>query len=392
VSTERMLESSWPAAAERVERLLFENSKIALGAGVEELVIVPDALLWYLPFELLPVGSVRNVAVDDPAAAHGEAADARKLLRDACRIRYAPTRSLAVLRFERAPAGGPLGVHAGKLFRGDKPEVGAESFGRFKSAIDRVVSLAAAAPPQQRPAGIMALMASLCDRLVILDELGGEGPIATRPLVTGLSGRGTITFGDWLAPPHKRPQLVALPGLQTAMADGLAKLPSHPGDDLFFATTDLLAAGARTAVVSRWRTGGKVSVDLIEEFVRDLADAPAAEDAAAADAPGAAAAESWQRAIDIVSAEQPDLAREPRVKQSPGDVLADAKHPFFWAGYMLVDCGGGRYADEPPAPGVPPKPPQPQPAMPAPAPQAAVPGPAARPAVPAPAPQQQAAP
>jgi hypothetical protein len=83
VSTERLLETDWRPAAERIERLLFENSKVALGEQIDELVIVPDGPLWYLPFELLPVGSARNVAADDPTAD----ADAPKpqLLRDVCR-------------------------------------------------------------------------------------------------------------------------------------------------------------------------------------------------------------------------------------------------------------------------------------------------------------------
>lgn len=334
VSTERLLETEWPAAAERVERLLFENSKIALGAGVEELVIVPDGLLWYLPFELLPVGSAREVAVDDPAA--GKAAP-RALLRDACRIRYAPTRSLAVRRFEPAAVEGTLGIHAVRPFRGDRPEIGAEITVRFTEAFDRVVALASAPSP--------ALAAALCDRLVLADELVGDAPIAERPLAVGVAGKPVFTFGDWLSPPSKRPQVVIVPGLQTEMADGLAKLPARPGDDLFVAATDLLAAGATTAVVSRWRMGGKLSVDLAEEFLRDLAIEPDADDAPAR----AQAAASWQRAIDVVTAEEPDVAREPRVKQSPGAVLTDAKHPFFWAGYVLVDCGRGRYA-EPAAP------------------------------------------
>jgi len=165
-----------------------------------------------------------------------------------------------------------------------------------------------------------------------------------------------FTFADWLSPPPKRPQVVIVPGLQTEMADGLAKLPERPGDDLFIAATDLLAAGATTAVVSRWRMGGKLGVDLVEEFLRDLAIEPDADDAAPARSRAAA---SWQRAIDVVMAEEPDVAREPRVKQSPAAALADAKHPFFWAGYTLIDCGSGRY-EEPAA-----APPAAQPAAPA---------------------------
>ena len=88
--------------------------------------------------------------------------------------------------------------------------------------------------------------------------------------------------------------------------------------------------------------GGKTSIDLVEEFLRDRTGA----DGGAEPPP---AAESWQRAVEMATAEQPDVDREPRLKQSPQAVLTDARHPFLWAGYLLVDCGVGRYDDPPPA-------------------------------------------
>lgn len=104
------------------------------------------------------------------------------------------------------------------------------------------------------------------------------------------------------------------------------------GSDIFMAVTDLLASGARTAIVSRWRMGGKITVDLIEEFLRD---------ASTGDTP---ASESWQRSVSIVIDEEPDLQLEPRMKIDPRCIPADASHPLFWAGYLLADCGQGIYS------------------------------------------------
>ena len=177
---------------------------------------------------------------------------------------------------------------------------------------------------------------------MVLDEIAGEGPVAARPLFSSPTGKPAVTFGDWLAPPAKRPQCVVLPGFQSAMSGGLSKSPARPGDELFHATTDLVAAGGRTLVVSRWRMGGETCVDLVEEFLRDRASP-------AADEPPPAAAESWQRAVELVTAEEPDVTREPRLKQSPQTVLADARHPLLWSGYMLVDCGSGRMDEPAPA-------------------------------------------
>ena len=48
---------------------------------------------------------------------------------------------------------------------------------------------------------------------------------------------------------------------------------------------------------------------------------------------------SWQRAVDLVTAERPDFNQEPRIKITNSVIPNDATHPFFWAGYTLIDCG-----------------------------------------------------
>lgn len=340
--TDRLLAGEWPIACERIERLLFENSQVTLAEGVDELVIVPDGVLWYLPFELLPVGTARPAAGDQAQ----DAAAGQRRLRDVCRIRYCPTRSLAVLPAGPHGGHGPVGIHAGRLMRGDRPAAAQEVETRLVGAIDHALPLPAA-PEVPAP-----LVASLFDTLVVVEESStpdGGGP---RQLVAAQSGRPGMTLADWLEPPAKRPRCVVLPGMQTAMAGGLVKQPAQPGEELFHAVTGLMVAGSRTVLASRWRTGGETSIDLVEQFLRD-------RDGAGANADPPTPAESWQRAVDIVTAEQPDLGREPRVKQSSGAVLADGTHPFFWAGYLLADCGDGRFPAPPVAQQpVPPKPAQ----------------------------------
>jgi tetratricopeptide (TPR) repeat protein len=330
VPSDRLADGDWRGAAAAIERILLENSKVTLGDGIDELVIVPDGWLWYVPFELLPA------TTNQPAA--GQPAGEVPLLRDTCRIRYAPTRSLAVMPAAAGRPDGTIGLRAGKLYRGDKPAVAEQFAAEFGAAFDRVLPVAAQAggPP-------VLLLASLCDDLVISEELAGEGPLARRPLIGPTPAGPGITFADWVTAPTKRPRRMMLPGFQSAIATGFDRVPERPGEDLFLAATGLVAAGAQTAVLSRWRTGGRVATELVSEFMRDVST-PAQP----------APSESWRRAVDVVTPEALDPAREPRIKQVAKRPLADAKHPFFWAGYMLIDCGAGRQPDAV-AGGAPPK-------------------------------------
>lgn len=321
VGTDKLLASDWRGPAGRIERLIFENSRVSLADGVDELVIVPDGWLWYVPFELLPVSSARGAAAAEPPRPLGEI----------CRIRYCPTRSLAVAGFPTPRMTGPVGIHAGRMARADDFAAVAALRARTTAAIDRAVPVTIA---PGGPAG--GLVASLFDALAMFDE---STPAV---LVPPAAGKGGLALAEWLAPPAKRPRVVLVPGLQTAMADGLREKspPPRPGDDLFLPATDLLAAGAHTALLARWRVGGGTCADLMTEFLREATAAPAE--------PPESAAAHWRRAVDLVTAGSPDLEREPRLRQHGDEVLPDARHPFLWAGYVLIDCGSGEAPPEKP--------------------------------------------
>lgn len=327
VPTERLATSEWQLAAERIERLIFKDARINLADdAVEELVIVPDGLLWYVPFEILPVGTGR-----DPAAVGTQP----PRLRDTCTIRYCPTRSLAVDRFAARQPDGLIGIRVGRMHRSDTPDTVRARADRLASSLDRAVVL------DDSPEAPLVLAASLVDALAIFEEIPWDAE--SRPLIPGGHGRPTVSFTEWVASPRKRPGLVTLTGFQSAMGQGLAKTPQRPGEELFLAVTDLLAAGAKTALVSRWRMGGLTDAQLVEEFVRDVerSRGPTGMTSAAA---------SWHRAVEIVAAEEPDIAREPRLAQSADAAILDGRHPLFWSGYLLVDCGPGDRPDPAPAP------------------------------------------
>ena len=95
-----------------------------------------------------------------------------------------------------------------------------------------------------------------------------------------------------------------------------------------------MSTGTRTVLLSRWRSGGQTSLDLVREFTQEL--------------PHTTPADAWQRAVQVVSNSPLNIEAEPRIKKSAGgepaegDTAQRAAHPFFWAGYLLADCGSPR--------------------------------------------------
>jgi hypothetical protein len=319
VETARLDSEEWQAHAESLTTLLFEDSAVSLQRHQEfdELIIVPDGLLWYLPFELLPITNEEKNLGDEMALR----------LKDVCQIRYSPTRSLAVGTRHTATTPHLTAVQASVTYRNNSPEQAIALLDRVDTAIDDAVFLTS-----QTTKIPVSISASLADTLVIFDELTADGKMADRPLIAADAGRQGMSFKDWLAPPYKAARCAVLTGLQTQASGGLTQSTERPGSDLFMTAMDLVATGTETAVISRWNVGGRTAIDLGIEFIKDrqrdtLRDTPVP------------AAVSWQRAVDLVTAEQPDFNREPRIKITSSVIPQNAKHPFFWAGYTLIDCG-----------------------------------------------------
>ena len=83
----------------------------------------------------------------------------------------------------------------------------------------------------------------------------------------------------------------------------------------------MMAGGARTILLTRWRTGGRTNLELVREFTQELSQSPAAE--------------AWGRALSAPHEAPLDAENEPRLRglEQEGE-LATANHPFFWAGYL----------------------------------------------------------
>ena len=295
-------------------RLLGNESR---PTNFSELVIVPTGVLWYVPFEAMSV----------------EVGDQLRPLLTAGRtplvIRYAPMASLGV-------PNKPLGrganaetlVVCGKIMSRDSVDVSLEAVGRYtRSGIRNLAVMSADERTSLLPASTSAF-ASQIQQLVVLDEIPFTPPLGWSPF-----RQARIPVQSWLTLPWGGPSLVVLPAFHTPAenANALRNVPAN-GDDLFLSSMLLQACGARTILISRWRTGGRVSYDLVEQFLLQLAAKPAAE--------------AWRQAIMEVGSNPIKLDEEPRV-QKDTKASADAEpplanHPFFWGAFMLIDRGEKR--------------------------------------------------
>ncbi len=297
--------TKWKNSAKQVLDTLLKGSPVDLAQSFDELVIVPDGVLWYLPFEALQI------------KVKGQTAP----LISRFRIRYAPTLSLATSQGSGRNPRGNTAVVVGRLYPNSEDAVSQAAFDQLAAVVPDAVALKSPLPAAP------SLYGSLFQRLVVLEDIASsdQDPYGWA-LVPTDRGKTGESLADWLALPWGGPDVVVLPGFHTAAEDAM-KRPHRgaPGSEMFLTTCGLMANGARTVLLSRWRTGGQTSFDLVREFVQEL--------------PRTSPAEAWQRAILLTTNSRVNLDAEPRIKRGSRDEAPMGSHPFFWAGYMLIDCG-----------------------------------------------------
>lgn len=296
---DRLTSDAWKQMADQIVQVVARELNDGALEGIEELVIVPDGPLWYLPFEMLPV----NV--------NGE----QQLLIDRVRIRYAPTIGLALPDGRPSEAAGERVIVHGRLFSKDNQDLVAEAAEQLREQHPRATILRKRLPVTSQ------YLAPAWQQLIVLDdiELNDREPLGWSPAQVD-QGKPGGSLSDWQQLPFGAPDLVILPGYRTAAEEGLKGRSN--GDELLVATCGLMAAGTRTVVLARWRTGGLSSMEVLREFLNGLPQDP----------PAAA----WQRSLLLVRSSELDPVNEPRLKDVAADTAPTAEHPFFWAGYLMM--------------------------------------------------------
>jgi CHAT domain len=320
----------WQELAARIYQGLFAGARLDL-TRTTDLAIVPDGWLWYLPFEAL---------IPPPEKDSGQQGAAAAVLIERVPMHYAPTAALAVGDQRSFRPTGLTGIVASALAAAEANGGGSDgaSLKPLEEAVKGSVRLDL---PLAQPG---YLFVPLLDQLVVLDDVDvtKNDPYAWSPLPKS-RGKNSDSLSAWMGLPYEGPERVVVTGMPTAAETGLkvsrragdAK-GAAPGSEIFDSVCALMASGARTVLVSRWRTGGQMNLQLVREFMQELEHSPADE--------------AWQRSVLLAWETPLDAAQEPRLKRlEDGAEPPGADHPFFWAGYLLVDTGTRAASAKPPA-------------------------------------------
>ena len=392
----------WRELSSTIYQQIFTGSNVDIAEGIEELVIVPDNFLWYLPFEALtptdaelPIPKGRQpprarkprprvnegdadnrdepgdaekekaakdkaeeekaetqeatdqaedkdaaVAKDDAAEQVKNAAknepkdgDVAPMLCEVMRVRYAPMLGYAIPQLAVRPKRPSTAVFLGKIYPRDDANQSQRSLQKLKEASPEIIEISAA---KAAGGADPRLLAPRMDRLVVWQDW----ELGTPPrdwVMWQLGARNKTTLQDQLGLPWLSPRWILAPGMQTSAASSILKgATATDGSDLFWTACAMMTSGSQTAVLSRWRVGGESTALLTGEMLKNAEL-------------GSTATESWHKAIETLRAAQLEPEQEPRVQRTRKGEKISASHPFFWAGYLLVQSGELPEGDAPPA-------------------------------------------
>ena len=311
LNLEQINSNEWMPHADQLLQLLTKGSNAEFWDRYDELIVVPDGLLWYVPFEALQVKDAQG---------------SLKPLISKVRIRYLPTMGLIVPDARTQKPNLRTLVVAGKLYPGEDEQIGTDAVEALSEFLPDLTIL-------KKPLiGPSNLQVSRWDQLIVLDDIEGasRGPFQWAPLQVD-AGKVGSTLSSWFTLPWGGPDRVLLPGFHTAAEDSLKRAGS--GHEIFLTICGLMSTGTRTILISRWRPAGQMSHDLLREFMQEL--------------PHTSPANAWQRSVQLGMNSSLEPEREPRLKLPADAPELKGDHPFLWGAYLLVDHAAPPKTDKP---------------------------------------------
>ena len=300
-SPEELADSQWQDLSRALGERLFSRSRIDF-PRVEKITVIPDGALWRLPFE-----AIAPVASDVSEAS----------LLDLAPVRYAPTVALATRL--RAP---PRPVR--RTAWAPPAGMNNEKSDPLQSALEDSLLLDVSFGDGR------AVIKALSDRLVISEmrKLDPEEPLSTK--LWGQRREGEVSLAAWAGLPFQGPQQLVIDAIEANNANprrsaNRSNSAFRPGDEFFHAVCALMAPGTSSALLTRWTTGGARHQELVAEYLTGAGQMDAAE--------------AWRRSVRLARPMTLKSNREPRLESMEESTAPapDASHPFYWAGYLLLE-------------------------------------------------------
>ena len=306
LTSQGLSDSNWKTMSQGILNQLLQGRGSNLLREVKELVIVPDGVLWYLPFELL---GYDVFAPGEPFSS----------LIGRVRVSYVPTASLAMSTARLSEINTDTVVSLARYKKSDE------------ASWDRQLGKDLASLPTGEVFQFQASVKSsvpvvLANNRIFLQDLDWPGnqifgwnPFAYQLSATPISLPPVIEYGmhgmrSVILARQKTPAEWALD----------SKKSDSSGHSMFFMSTNLMASGIQRLLISRWRVGGQSARYLIRDFLQEQ--------------PHSSPSDAWQRAVLLSGKRLLDPAGEPRLN-SQMKMPAAAEHPFFWSGYLPMEGG-----------------------------------------------------
>ena len=289
-------DESWRETAVNLRRHLVPDDTIFASGQFDELIVVPDGPLWYLPFEILPVAEKDS-----------------NLLGDQTVIRYAPTPGFALNMLVAPPVNRTVGLTA-DLFFAPRDKDHNESI--IQSLVDVIDD------PVRLPQSLETPTSLLGDKVGHLVVAAPRNANPKNPLLMSVApydqNTPQGTLAAWMRFPIQGPRTVVLFGMRTPVDSG----QMGSGEEIFTTLCALHAAGVRSVLISRWAVGGESSAIALRELLQEL--------------PFTGMNAAWARARSVLRRSELNPAGEPLlIKAEHALEGLNGDQPLFWSGYLV---------------------------------------------------------
>ena len=290
-------DEAWKEAAVALRQRLVPDDLAISADRFDDLIIVPDGPLWYLPFELLPLGDVDS-----------------DLLGSAISVRYAATPGLALHPVAPPAVQQTVGIAAGSFFAPRDVEANQAAIEAIVDAVAEPVRL-----PGEEPIPGSLLGQSLGHLMVAAPQAMDPSDPFAFSVAAYDSGSPAGTLAAWMRFPAVAPRTVILSGFRTPVGSG--KMGS--GQEIFVALCALHASGVRDVMLSRWAVGGQSTAIAMKELLQEL--------------PFIGLQAAWTRARGLLRESELDPSKEPLLMQSEHEREGlTGSQPLFWASYLVA--------------------------------------------------------